>query len=66
MYIDPLNVGFLTLCGFAALAFIRKANSARQTESDKIYVIAHCAGSLALSCGLLDGTIPGEWLGSAK
>ncbi|CAM1504954.1 Fc.00g025450.m01.CDS01 [Cosmosporella sp. VM-42] len=41
----------------AALAYIRDQNN-----SNKIYVIAHCAGSLALSCGLLDGTIPGEWL----
>lgn len=33
------------------------------TESDeKIYVVAHCAGSVAFSMGLLDGTIPAEWI----
>ncbi|OLN81041.1 Cholesterol oxidase 1 [Colletotrichum chlorophyti] len=26
------------------------------------YVVAHCAGSVALACGLLDGTIPREWI----
>lgn len=47
----------------AALLYVRKANAARgDDESHKVYVIAHCAGSLALSCGLLDGTIPAEWL----
>lgn len=31
--------------------------------SDKpIYVIAHCAGSVALSAGLLDGTIQSRWI----
>ncbi|KAK8030781.1 glucose-methanol-choline oxidoreductase [Apiospora arundinis] len=28
----------------------------------KIYTIAHCMGSVALSAGLLDGKIPSEWL----
>ncbi|KAK5676539.1 hypothetical protein LTS10_010840 [Elasticomyces elasticus] len=27
-----------------------------------IYVVAHCAGSVALSAGLLDGTIPAQWI----
>lgn len=26
----------------------------------KVYVVAHCAGSIALACGLLDGSIPGS------
>ncbi|GJN85505.1 hypothetical protein PLIIFM63780_009072 [Purpureocillium lilacinum] len=28
----------------------------------KIYTIAHCMGSVAFACGLLDGTIPAEWI----
>lgn len=28
----------------------------------KIYAIAHCMGSVAFSCGLLDGTIPSSWI----
>lgn len=30
--------------------------------SQKMYMVVHCIGSLAFACGLLDGTIPGEWL----
>ncbi|PVH68463.1 alpha/beta-hydrolase [Cadophora sp. DSE1049] len=47
----------------AALAHIRKLASTRaEKEPPKIYLIAHCAGSVALSCGLLDGTIPADWI----
>ncbi|CAK7267297.1 hypothetical protein SEPCBS119000_002470 [Sporothrix epigloea] len=28
----------------------------------KVYVVAHCMGSVALATGLLDGTIPSSWL----
>ncbi|KAF7543933.1 hypothetical protein G7Z17_g10345 [Cylindrodendrum hubeiense] len=42
----------------AALTRIRSTLS----ESQKIYVIAHCVGSMALASGLLDGTIPAAWL----
>ncbi|KAG5996344.1 hypothetical protein E4U43_002869 [Claviceps pusilla] len=28
----------------------------------KLYTIAHCMGSVALASGLLDGTIPSDWL----
>lgn len=28
----------------------------------KIYILAHCLGSIALASGLLDGTIPAEWV----
>ncbi|KAI0779458.1 cholesterol oxidase [Fomes fomentarius] len=28
----------------------------------KIYTIAHCMGSVALAAGMLDGTIPADWL----
>ncbi|KAK3905343.1 cholesterol oxidase, partial [Staphylotrichum tortipilum] len=27
-----------------------------------VYTIAHCMGSVAFSCGLLDGTIPSSWI----
>ncbi|KAL6876266.1 hypothetical protein HDV57DRAFT_522849 [Trichoderma longibrachiatum] len=46
----------------AALAHIRKVSHSRSQGGDKVYVIAHCAGALALACGLLDGTIPGHWI----
>lgn len=42
----------------AALEEIRR----RQQSDEKVYVVAHCAGSLAFSMGLLDGTIPGAWI----
>ncbi|GKT52442.1 uncharacterized protein ColSpa_12623 [Colletotrichum spaethianum] len=51
----------------AALKEIRK----RHSIIDKLdgsgpnkttYVVAHCAGSIALASGLLDGTIPRQWL----
>lgn len=42
----------------AALEKIRSI----QGSDRPIYVIAHCAGSLALSMGLLDGTIPSNWI----
>ena len=38
----------------AALAYIWK----RYPPGTKVYIVAHCAGSVALSMGLLDGTIP--------
>ena len=47
----------------AALAHIRTAEGAHgEDKPPKIYVIAHCAGSAAIACGLLDGTIPGDWI----
>ncbi len=30
--------------------------------SKKVYVIAHCMGSVAFATGLLDGTIPADWI----
>ncbi|KAL7783895.1 hypothetical protein V8C37DRAFT_396573 [Trichoderma ceciliae] len=41
----------------ASLEHIRRAHGSR-----KIYTIAHCMGSVAFACGLLDGTIPSEWI----
>ncbi|KAH7143579.1 hypothetical protein EDB81DRAFT_947639 [Dactylonectria macrodidyma] len=48
----------------AALNYIRSSKTEKTSElaPQKIYVIAHCAGSVALSSGLLDGTIPASWL----
>lgn len=50
----------------AALWFLQKQRE-RQPASDspspKPYVVAHCAGSVALACGLLDGTIPADLIG---
>lgn len=34
----------------------------RLQNSDKIYVVAHGEGSMALSMALLDGTIPASWI----
>lgn len=42
----------------AALDKIRRI----QGSERPIYVVAHCAGSIALSIGLLDGTIPASWI----
>ncbi|KIW32573.1 uncharacterized protein PV07_04103 [Cladophialophora immunda] len=33
-----------------------------QGSKDPIYTVAHCAGSVALSAGLLDGTIKASWI----
>jgi hypothetical protein len=41
----------------ACLEWIRK-----QEGPEKIYTVSHCMGSVAYSCGLLDGTIPAEWI----
>jgi hypothetical protein len=47
----------------AALKSIREAHVAKtRGQPKKIYIIAHCAGSVALAAGLLDGTIPGDWI----
>lgn len=42
----------------AALSAIRNL----QSSPSKIYVIAHCVGSLAFSLGLMDGKIPTSWI----
>lgn len=31
-------------------------------QPPKTYCVAHCMGSVAFSCGLLDGTIPSAWI----
>ncbi|GKT78487.1 glucose-methanol-choline oxidoreductase [Colletotrichum tofieldiae] len=51
----------------AALKKIRKRHSIFDKPdgsgpSQMTYVVAHCAGSVALASGLLDGTIPRQWL----
>lgn len=47
----------------AALAKIRSLQETQtHRQAEKTYVIAHCAGSLALSMGLLDGSIPAGWI----
>lgn len=42
----------------AALEKIRQL----QGSNESIYVVGHCAGSVAFSSGLLDGAIPAEWI----
>ncbi|KAI1367565.1 glucose-methanol-choline oxidoreductase [Xylaria arbuscula] len=37
-------------------------SSEAKPEPEPIYTIAHCMGSVALSTGLLDGTIPAKWI----
>ena len=44
----------------ACLEWIRKQPGPEQNEP--VYTVAHCMGSVAYSCGLLDGTIPTEWI----
>ena len=46
----------------AAMRCIQELQETLTHEVEKIYVIAHCAGSVALSIGLLDGTIPASWI----
>ncbi|KAL1870800.1 hypothetical protein VTK73DRAFT_2429 [Phialemonium thermophilum] len=41
----------------ACLEYIRK-----EYGPAKVYTIAHCMGSVAFSAGLLDGTIPADWI----
>ncbi|KAH6684085.1 hypothetical protein B0J14DRAFT_646000 [Halenospora varia] len=41
----------------ACLEYIRA-----EYGEEKIYTIAHCMGAVAFSCGLLDGTIPADWI----
>ncbi|KHN98386.1 cholesterol oxidase precursor [Metarhizium album ARSEF 1941] len=31
-------------------------------NTHKVYTVAHCMGSVAFACGLLDGTIPADWI----
>jgi len=47
----------------AAMSQIRKLQGT-QTNAvpEKVYVAAHCVGSLALSCRLLDGTIRAKYI----
>lgn len=46
------------------LTYIRKrrAREFPDTPIPKIYILAHCLGSMALASGLLDGTISAEWV----
>jgi predicted alpha/beta hydrolase len=41
----------------AAMEYVRN-----QASQEKMYCIVHCAGSVAFSMGLLDGTIPASWV----
>jgi hypothetical protein len=44
----------------ACIEWIR--NQPGPEHNQPIYTISHCMGSVAYSCGLLDGTIPTEWI----
>ncbi|KAI1772865.1 FAD/NAD(P)-binding domain-containing protein [Hypoxylon cercidicola] len=46
----------------ACLEKIRREFSEKEEEPEAVYTIAHCMGSVALSAGLLDGTIPASWI----
>jgi hypothetical protein len=47
----------------SALSQIRKLQGTQtNTVSEKVHVVAHCVGFLALSCGLLDGTIRAKYI----
>ncbi|KAI5867312.1 FAD/NAD(P)-binding domain-containing protein [Durotheca rogersii] len=46
----------------ACLEKIRGDFPGSDGEPEPTYIIAHCMGSVALSTGLLDGTIPGSWV----
>lgn len=46
------------------LAYLRKSRARESPDSPipKMYIVSHCLGSMALASGLLDGTIPAEWV----
>ena len=44
----------------ACIEWIRKQPGPEHNQP--IYTVSHCMGSVAYSCGLLDGTIPTEWI----
>lgn len=44
----------------ACLEWIRRQPGPEQNQP--IYTVSHCMGSVAYSCGLLDGTIPTAWI----
>lgn len=46
------------------LRFIREIRAQENPDVpiSKMYILAHCLGSMALASGLLDGTIPAEWV----
>lgn len=46
----------------ACLQKIREDFPGSDGEPEATYTIAHCMGSVALSSGLLDGTIPAKWI----
>lgn len=46
----------------ACLEYIREAYPRPGRRDNKVYTVTHCMGSAALACGLLDGTIPADWL----
>lgn len=41
---------------------LRGETDSTKLEPESIYTIAHCMGSVAFSTGLLDGTIPANWV----
>lgn len=46
----------------AALKRVRELQKSQYESERKIYVVAYCAGSIAIASGLLDGTIPASWI----
>lgn len=46
----------------ACIEYIREKYADGNSKENKVYCIAHCMGSVAFSTGLLDGTIPSNWV----
>ncbi|KAI3532007.1 glucose-methanol-choline oxidoreductase [Colletotrichum costaricense] len=46
----------------ACIEYIREKYADGNSQENKVYCIAHCMGSVAFSTGLLDGTIPSNWV----
>jgi hypothetical protein len=44
----------------ACLEWIRSHSEPEKNQP--VYCVSHCMGSVAFSCGLLDGTIPTDWI----
>ncbi|KAF2147047.1 uncharacterized protein K452DRAFT_218057 [Aplosporella prunicola CBS 121167] len=46
----------------ARLDILAAIHYVRQQHKERIYIICHCQGAIATAMGLLDGTIPPDWI----
>ncbi|KAL5611619.1 hypothetical protein BROUX41_000796 [Berkeleyomyces rouxiae] len=46
----------------AVIQFVRENYAEDNSPDNKVYIVAHCMGSVSFSIGLLTGDIPSEWI----